>query len=191
MPDASPKLHSTLAGQEKINVVVRKQDCFQGAEVFRLVLLHPEIFGAVYPGSMALPASLMSPSGTTEFCVELFALLHGGGVAPEFCRPNDAVLFVERDKPVLLPADADGFDIILCLAEMPQALPDRAVDSVEPYLRILFQMPRREPRRSAHKRRTLSQGLRRIQGRARWSWCFGFRYRCQERSWILDFGFWI
>ena len=47
-----------------------------------------------------------------EFGHDQFAFGGGRGVAPKFGRADDFAAFVQRHKPVLLAADADGRDFI-------------------------------------------------------------------------------
>ena len=69
---------------------------------------------------------------------DFVALRGGGGVAPQFRRANDLACLIQRHKPVLLPAHADGFHLGGNRFGLPQRPANRAGGGLAPGVRMLF-----------------------------------------------------
>jgi len=72
-------------------------------------------------------------------------LPRGRDIAPEFGRPQRFAGFVQCDQPVLLGAYSNRPDFAPARADSFQAFRDRGLRSLDPNLRILFDMTRGQP----------------------------------------------
>ena len=152
-------LHAAVAGEVEIEVIVREQDGLERLVMGRLLLLQPEDFRGGVAGEQRVAGELDQPLGAAEFRLEFLALPDGRGVAPELRRADDLVLFVERHEAVLLPADADREDFLLARAELAEDFGDGGADGVEPDLRVLLHVPRRQSLDEAVRLRGAGEGL--------------------------------
>src|SRR5690348_13560569 len=75
---------------------------------------------------------------TSKLFRDFVALCRGGCVAPQFCRPNDLAICVQRHKAMLLTAHANGFDFTAGCSGLAQCATDAAGRGFAPCMRMLL-----------------------------------------------------
>ena len=131
-------LHHFLTGEPEIEIVVGQEHGGQVGVILRLVLLEPKNFRGGVAGQHGVAQGADDLLEAAELLVHFLALGHGGGVAPQLGRADHFPLRVEGHEPVLLAADADGFDFATDGLGGAQPLADGAGRGIAPGVGMLL-----------------------------------------------------
>ena len=122
-----------------VDIIFWKHDLCDLFEVLRLILAHPEKLRCRKARESNVCRQRRKPFLANRV-IEVVNLFKGSAVVPEDCRADNAVLCVQRNKPVHLAACADAHD--LRRVEAPQQLRNAGHDRVPPVLRPLLRPAR-------------------------------------------------
>ena len=78
--------------------------------------------------------------------IQIFRLRCGRSIAPQLGGPDDPIVFIEDDEPVLLTTHADRADFVFAGPNLRDAIAHRFVRGIELGLRRLLEMPVGKPR---------------------------------------------
>ena len=110
VPEASCTSIANFPGQAVANVILGTENVPILANIFRLVLLHPQQLGQSEVGQRGI-AGKFDQMLSAQLLVQPVALRVGALIAPDQRGPQNFAIRVEHDRAVHLPGEADGFNI--------------------------------------------------------------------------------
>ncbi|MDB6125640.1 MAG: hypothetical protein JWQ71_4633, partial [Pedosphaera sp.] len=101
-------------------------------------------FGRGEAGQDSIAQGFDGGFGASKFFGDFIALSHRGGVAPELGGTDDFAFVIQGNEPMLLAADADGFDFGSAGLSGAQGLANGTAGGVAPGMRVLLLCAGRE-----------------------------------------------